>query len=196
PDEFIRIAEKSGLICEIGEWVIRHACMEAVKWQDGCRVAVNLSPRQMEGFRILDIVASALSESKLLPSRLELEVTESVLEADPDHAAGLLRSIRALGARISLDDFGTGYSSLSYLVRFPIDKLKIDRSFVQGASNSSQNLAIIRAIVSLARTMDVKITAEGVETAEQAAMLRDEGIDELQGYLISRPKPAAHVQAE
>ena len=111
-------------------------------------------------------------------------------------SAGLLRSIRALGSRISLDDFGTGYSSLSYLVRFPIDKLKIDRSFVQGAESSTQNLAIIRAIVSLARTMNVKITAEGVETAEQAAMLRDEGIDELQGYLISRPRPAAHVNAE
>ncbi|MCB1417907.1 MAG: EAL domain-containing protein [Notoacmeibacter sp.] len=196
PDEFIRIAEKSGLIEEIGEWVIRHACMEAAKWPDGCRVAVNLSPRQMEGFRILDVVASALSDSRLIPSRLELEVTESVLETDPEHAAGLLRSIRALGSRISLDDFGTGYSSLSYLVRFPIDKLKIDRSFVQGAESSTQNLAIIRAIVSLARTMNVKITAEGVETAEQAAMLRDEGIDELQGYLISRPRPAAHVNAE
>ncbi len=196
PDEFIKIAEKSGLINEIGEWVIRHACKEAAKWSDECRVAINLSPRQMEGFRVLDVIASALSESGLLPSRLELEVTETALEAEPDHVAGLLRSIRALGAKISLDDFGTGYSSLSYLVRFPIDKLKIDRSFVEGVVTSSQNLAIIRAIVSLARSMNVRITAEGVETPEQAAILKEEGIDEFQGYLISRPKSAAHLNAE
>lgn len=195
PGDFIRIAEKTGLIHEIGEWVIRRACMEAARWPVEASVAINLSPRQLEGFRLLDIVKAALAESGLAASRLELEVTESALEAEPEHAAGLLHRLRTVGARISLDDFGTGYSSLSYLVRFPIDKLKIDKSFVQDAMYSEQNLAIVRAIVSLARSMKVRTTAEGVETLEQARFLRLEGIDEFQGYLIGRPKPAAQLQA-
>lgn len=195
PGDFIRIAEKSGLIHEIGEWVIRRACREAARWPSQASVAINLSPRQLEGFRLYDIVRSALAETGLAASRLELEVTESALEAEPDHAAGLLHRLRAVGVRISLDDFGTGYSSLSYLVRFPIDKLKIDKSFVQDAMYSEQNLAIVRAIVSLARSMKVRTTAEGVETREQAAFLRLEGIDEFQGYLIGRPKPAAQMAA-
>ena len=196
PTEFIRIAEKTGLIHEIGEWVIGRACFEAAQWPMQAAVAVNLSPRQLEGFRLLNTVKTALDSSGLPASRLELEVTESALEAEPDHAAGLLHRLRSVGVRISLDDFGTGYSSLSYLVRFPIDKLKIDKSFVQNAMCSEQNLAIVRAIVSLARSMKVRTTAEGVETEEQAAFLRLEGINEFQGYLIGRPKPAAHMAAE
>lgn len=195
PTDFIRIAEKTGLIHEIGGWVIDQACREAARWPMKVPVAINLSPRQLEGVRLLDIVEQALAGSGLPASRLELEVTESALEAEPEHAAALLRRLRKIGVRIALDDFGTGYSSLSYLVRFPIDKLKIDKSFVQNAMCSEQNLAIVRAIVSLARSMKVRTTAEGVETEEQAAFLRLEGIDEFQGYLLGRPRPAAHMPA-
>jgi diguanylate cyclase (GGDEF)-like protein len=192
PDKFIALAEEIGLIEPIGSWVLRRACTDAAAWPAELKVAVNLSPLQFKGDLVGD-VGRALHETGLSPSRLELEITESLFLQDDDAVLGTLRAVRALGVRIAMDDFGTGYSSLSYLQRFPFDKIKIDKSFVQGMTEKSDCLAIVRAVISLGRSLGMVVNAEGVETETQCATLISEGCGELQGYLFSRPQPAVAV---
>ncbi len=195
PSEFIPVAEATGLIGSIGEWVLRTACCEAAAWPQGIGVAVNLSPAQFRDKSLVTVVINALARSRLDPSRLELEITESVLLAETDANLSTLRQLKALGIRISMDDFGTGYSSLSYLRSFPFDKIKIDRSFVKDVVHQPDSLAIIRAIVTLGKSLGIKTTAEGVETREQLACVRQEGCSEVQGFLFSAAKPANELAA-
>jgi diguanylate cyclase (GGDEF)-like protein len=187
PDQFIPIAEDTGLICQIGEWVLRQACIDAVDWPDDIKVAVNLSPAQFRKRNLVDTVSEALEASGLWPGRLELEITETVLLQDDEENLALLHQLRALGISIVLDDFGTGYSSLSYLQRFPFDKIKIDRSFVANLSSRPDCAAIVCAVTGLARSLDITTTAEGVETQEQFDMLRAAGCSQAQGYLFGYP---------
>ena len=167
PSTFIPLAEEIGLIVPIGEWVIRKACAVAAGWPKDLKIAINLSPLQFRNPGLLQVIVSALSTSGLLPERLELEITETVLLRDGEETLDLLYSLRELGVRIAMDDFGTGYSSLSYLQSFPFDKIKIDRSFVSDIVKSSGSLNIVRAIAALAKGLGMSATAEGVETAEQ-----------------------------
>ncbi len=188
------MAEDTGLIGKIGEWVIRQACAAAAEWPEDVRVAVNLSPVQFkQGHCLTETVVSALASSRLTPRRLELEITESVLLFHMDGVLKTLHQLRDLGVKICMDDFGTGYSSLSYLRAFPFDKIKIDRSFVQDSSLTNDENAIIAAIVGLGRTLGMSITAEGVETAEQLRLVTRQGCDEVQGFLLSRPLPREAV---
>lgn len=189
PAEFIPLAEETGLIRPLGAWVLARACCEAAMWPSPLKVAINLSPVQFAGGRLLEEVQAALVLSGLPATRLELEITESVLLRSTEETLRLLQQLRALGVRISLDDFGTGYCSLAYLRSFPFDKIKIDRGFVQTLAEQRGSLEIIRAVVGLGRALDMKVLAEGVETAEQLAALRAEGCDEVQGYLFGRPVP-------
>ncbi len=198
PLEFIPFAEECGLIDAIGARVLQHACRDAAAWIArglDLRVAVNLSSMQFRAQGLLDTVRDALAASGLPAERLELEITESALMDDDDATHATLGALRALGIGIALDDFGTGYSSLSYLKRLPLGKLKIDRSFVNGLPDDADNLAIVRAILALARHLGFQITAEGVETAAQASLLSTLEADSLQGYLFSRPVPAAALEA-
>jgi diguanylate cyclase (GGDEF)-like protein/PAS domain S-box-containing protein len=190
PAEFIPLAEETGLIVPMGEWVIRQACAEATRWPKNVGVAVNLSPVQFKSETLVHVVASALSGSGLAPNRLELEITESVLLRDAAATLATLHQLRALGIRIAIDDFGTGYSCLSYLRSFPFDKIKIDREFVRELSERSDCTAIIRAIAGLGASLGMATTAEGVETEDQLRRVRAEGCTEVQGYLFSRPIPA------
>ena len=192
PAEFIPLAEEIGLIVPLGEWVLRQACLEAASWPLPVKVAVNLSAVQFKGQKLLSTVVSALAESKLVASRLELEITESVLLRKTEATLATLHQLRALGVRISMDDFGTGYSSLSYLRSFPFDKIKIDRSFIQDSEHDS-SIAIIRAVTGLSSSLGMSTTAEGVETKEQLERMRKEGCTEIQGFLISPPRPASQV---
>jgi diguanylate cyclase (GGDEF)-like protein len=194
PDEFIQIAEETGLIVPIGEWVLRRACSDAVSWQDsGVNVAVNLSPVQFKSRRLVDAVSEALRASGLPGSRLELEITEAVLLQNSETTLTALHKLRELGTRVSLDDFGTGYSSLSYLRSFPFDKIKIDQSFIHDLTNAQGGAAIVRAIAGLGNSLSLTTTAEGVETQEQFAILLAEGCTEVQGYLFSRPVPSEQI---
>ncbi|GAA0598523.1 hypothetical protein GCM10009416_40880 [Craurococcus roseus] len=196
PDAFIPIAEETGLIVPIGAWVLRRACAEASGWPDGLRVAVNLSPVQSRrGADLVALVRDALAVSGLPPDRLELEITEGLLLHDTDAALRTLTELRALGCSIAMDDFGTGHSSLGYLWRFPFDKLKIDRSFVLGMGEDPKAAAIVCSVVALGRALGLIVTAEGVETAEQVASLRDAGCAQGQGFLLGRPAPTAAVAA-
>jgi EAL domain-containing protein (putative c-di-GMP-specific phosphodiesterase class I) len=195
PAEFIPLAEEVGLITPIGEWVLRAACAEAAKWPNDIKVAVNLSPVQFRSRNLVQAVLTALAHSRLPPNRLELEITESVLLADTDANFATLHQLRELGVRISMDDFGTGYSSLSYLHKFPFDKIKIDRSFVKELTERPDCMAIIRAVAGLGINLGIATTAEGVETREQFERLREEGCTEVQGYLISPPRPANEIFA-
>ncbi|MBP7468467.1 MAG: EAL domain-containing protein [Thauera sp.] len=198
PMEFIPFAEECGLIDAIGTRVLQHACRDAAAWMARgleLRVAVNLSSMQFSASGLLDIVRDALATSGLPADRLELEITESALMADDEATYATLDALRTLGIDIALDDFGTGYSSLSYLKRLPLGKLKIDRSFVSGLPDDADNLAIVRAILALARHLGFRITAEGVETPAQARLLGELEADSLQGYLFSRPVPAAEIEA-
>jgi predicted signal transduction protein with EAL and GGDEF domain len=188
PDTFIPIAEESGLIIQIGQWVLEEACREAASWPRPLNIAVNLSPIQFRSGDLPQTVHSILLETGLASNRLELEITEGALVSDFSRATSILRQLKALGARIAMDDFGTGYSSLSYLQAFPFDKIKIDRSFVSGHGNKAQSDAIIRAITGLGRGFGLPVIAEGVETEEQRIFLLNEGCEELQGYLIGRPR--------
>jgi EAL domain-containing protein (putative c-di-GMP-specific phosphodiesterase class I) len=193
PLEFISLAEETTLIVPIGEWVIRQACREAMRWPNNIRVAVNVSPVQFAVSNLAEVVTSALAWSGLPASRLELEITESVLLLDSDSTLATLHQLRKMGVRISMDDFGTGYSSLSYLRSFPFDKIKIDRSFVHDAPSNEDSKAIIRAVIGLGASLAMTTTGEGVETREELEYLKREGCVEAQGYLFSEPRPAAEA---
>jgi diguanylate cyclase (GGDEF)-like protein len=193
PLEFIPLAEETGLIVPIGEWVLRQACAEAVKWPGHITVAVNLSPSQFKMRNLSRMVMSALAQSGLPAQRLELEITESVLLIESEATLETLHQLRNLGIRISMDDFGTGYSSLSYLRSFPFDKIKIDRSFVHDLASKADSKAIIRAVTGLGTSLGITTTGEGVETEEELEYLRREGCTEAQGYFFSKPKPAREV---
>ena len=193
PMEFIPLTEETGMIVTIGEWVLRTACFEAQTWPAGIRVAVNLSPVQFKGGKVVATVKAALSASGLRPERLELEITEAVLLHDSAATLTSLQQLRAMGIAVALDDFGTGYSSLSYLRSFPFDKIKIDRSFVGDMVDSRESMSIIRAIAGLGHSLCMTTTAEGVETLEQLEILRKEGCTEAQGYMFGRPAPASEV---
>jgi len=189
PGEFISLAEDSGVIVQIGGWVLREACREAASWVRPLNVAINLSPVQFRHGDLPNLVHAILLETGLAPRRLELEITESVLMDDFTRALSILRRLKALGVQIAMDDFGTGYSSLSYLQAFPFDKIKIDQTFVCNLDKNPQSAAIIRAIIGLGRALSLPVTAEGVETKEQLAFLAKEACDQIQGYLIGRPLP-------
>jgi diguanylate cyclase (GGDEF)-like protein/PAS domain S-box-containing protein len=195
PSDFIPLAEESGLIVAMGEWILREACREAASWSKPLQVAVNLSPAQFMHGDVVNVVHSILLETGLAPGRLELEITEGVLIEDFDRGLSLLRRLKALGVRISMDDFGSGYSSLSYLQAFPFDKIKIDRAFVINLGRNPQSAAIIRAVISLGHGLEMSIVAEGVETEEQLGFLTDQGCDAVQGYFIGRPLPIAQYAA-
>jgi diguanylate cyclase (GGDEF)-like protein/PAS domain S-box-containing protein len=194
PLDFISVAEDTGLIVPIGDWVLRQACLEAATWPSDVKIAVNLSPIQFKSKGLLLTVVSALAASGLSANRLELEITESVLLQDGDATLAILHELRGLGVRISMDDFGTGYSSLSYLRKFPFDKIKIDQSFIFDMSVHNDSLAIVRAVIAMGSGLGIATTAEGVETAEQFKQLKLEGCTEVQGYLFSPPRPAGEVK--
>jgi diguanylate cyclase (GGDEF)-like protein/PAS domain S-box-containing protein len=195
PAEFIPLAEDTGLINQLGEWVLNTACREAANWPDPIRLAVNVSPIQFKSGTLALKVMSALADSGLAASRLELEITEAVLIRDDEAALAVLHDLRAIGVRIALDDFGTGYSSLSYLQRFPFDKIKIDRCFITDIAEPEGSSCIVQAVVNIAADRHMTTTAEGVETEQQRDLLRELGCSEMQGYLFSPPKPAAEVRA-
>ena len=193
PAEFIPVAEETGLINAVGGLMLRRACMDAAQWPDDVRVAVNLSPLQFRVGNLLSLVMDALKQSGLPPTRLELEITETLLLEKSSQVLATLHALRSLGVRISMDDFGTGYSSLSYLRSFPFDKIKIDQSFVRDLGANPDAQAIVRSIISLGKGLGVTITAEGVETEAELSCLRDEGCHEGQGYLFSRARPNAEI---
>ena len=188
PDVFIPVAEESGLIVQIDEWVLRAACHEAASWPQPLTVAVNISPTQFRTGDFPGFVHAVLMETGLPAERLELEVTEGVLIDDFSRAISILCRLKALGVHIALDDFGTGYSSMSYLHSFPFDKIKIDRAFVGDLEDNRHSMAIVRAVIDLGHSLNVPILAEGVETAEQLAILKRGGCDEVQGYFTGRPR--------
>ena len=190
PMQFIPLAEETGLIERIGEWVLRHACVEATSWPEPVWVAVNLSPAQFRKGELLESVKRALAESGLPPRRLELEITESVFLAGAEENISLVKKMKALGVSIALDDFGTGYSSLSYLTTFPFDKVKIDKSFITNMTKRSDCAAVIASVMTLTRCLDVTTTAEGLETRQQLELLRAAGVDYGQGFLFGHPVPA------
>jgi diguanylate cyclase (GGDEF)-like protein/PAS domain S-box-containing protein len=194
PADFVPVAEETGLIVELGEWVLRTACAEAATWPPHVRLAVNVSPIQLKCPTLSLKIAGALAASGLAANRLELEITEAVLIRDDEMALAILHQLRALGIRIALDDFGTGYSSLSYLKRFPFDKIKIDRCFISDISEADGSSVIVQAVVNIATARNMTTTAEGVETPEQKKILRGLGCTEIQGYLFSAARPAAEVK--
>ena len=195
PSDFIPLAEESGLIVSMGEWILREACREAASWSKPLQVAVNLSPAQFMHGDVVNLVHSILLETGLSPGRLELEITEGVLIEDFDRGLALLRRLKALGVRISMDDFGSGYSSLSYLQAFPFDKIKIDRAFVMNLGRNPQSAAIVRAVIGLGHGLEMSIVAEGVETQEQLGFLAEEGCDAVQGYFLGKPLPIGQYAA-
>jgi diguanylate cyclase (GGDEF)-like protein len=195
PMEFIPLAEEIGLIGKIGAWVLKQACTEAMNWPSELKIAVNLSPTQFRSGTVAFDVVAALNQSGLPAGRLEVEITETVLLNDTEATLLILRQLRELGVHISMDDFGTGYSSLSYLRKFPFDKIKIDRSFINDMADQPDSIAIVRAVTGLGSSLGMSTTAEGVETEEQLQRLRDEGCTEAQGYLIARPQPAREIAA-
>jgi diguanylate cyclase (GGDEF)-like protein/PAS domain S-box-containing protein len=199
PDQFIPLAEMTGLIVPIGEWVLREACLQTQAWREaypslGLRINVNLSGKQLQRRDLGETVAHILLQTRLPPSALCLEVTESVAMEDADWSVANLRRLKQLGVKIAMDDFGTGYSSLSYLKRFPVDEVKIDRSFVDGLGQDPDDTAIVRAVVALAQALNLQVTAEGIETHEQLLHIRALGCERGQGYLFSRPVPADVAQ--
>ncbi|MBC7804404.1 MAG: EAL domain-containing protein [Candidatus Parcubacteria bacterium] len=199
PAQFVSIAEDTGLIVPIGEWVLREACAQAKRWQDAgfgaLRIAVNLSPRQFRQQNLVQTVADILAETGLSPESLDLEITESSVMYRTEEAVVSLRALHALGVQISLDDFGTGYSSLAYLHRFPVNSLKIDQTFVRDIKSDRDDAAIVSTVITLAKQLRLKALAEGVETKEQLAFLRSRGCDAYQGYLFCKPLPAAELEA-
>jgi diguanylate cyclase (GGDEF)-like protein len=194
PADFIPVAEDTGLIIPIGAWVIREACAQATRWPEHVRIAVNVSPVQFHRAALHETILRALADSGLAPSRLEVEITESIFLEGSDATLKLLHSLRSLGVRIALDDFGTGYSSLSYLQSFPFDKLKIDRSFIQNLLTRDGASAIVRAITELAHALDIETTAEGVEETAQLMELRSHGCSSVQGFLFAEPMSLVDVE--
>jgi diguanylate cyclase (GGDEF)-like protein len=195
PDRFIPLAEATGLVLPIGAWVLRQACAEAAGWSDEARIAVNLSAVQFSGAALVATVADALRDSGLDPRRLELEITETTMLQDTEATLATLHELRALGLTVAMDDFGTGYSSLGYLQRFPFDKVKIDRSFTSELGSRRESAAIVRSVIDLCHSLDMRTNAEGVETASQFATLAQIGCQEVQGYFFSPPRPAGEIPA-
>jgi predicted signal transduction protein with EAL and GGDEF domain len=197
PGQFIALAEDSGLIVPIGDWVVAQACAQIAAWRAEGRppmsVSINLSARQLQGDELIDVVRDSLARHAVPPGQLELELTESMVMLDAEANLQRLHALRALGVTLAIDDFGTGYSSLAYLNRFPIDKLKIDRSFVHDMLDDPTDRAITLAIIGLGHTLGLKVVAEGVEQASEAKVLREAGCDELQGFLFARPMPAEEL---
>jgi EAL domain-containing protein (putative c-di-GMP-specific phosphodiesterase class I) len=201
PGAFIPVAEETGLIVPLGQWVLEQACQQARTWQDTSPgdnplvMCVNLSARQFQHPKLVDDIESAVRQSGLDPRTLKLEITESILMQDAESTLATLHALKALGIQLAIDDFGTGYSSLTYLKRFPIDTLKIDRSFVDGLGQDAQDTAIVRSVVALAKTLHLSVTGEGVETAEQQMHLEELGCDLAQGYMFARPSPPELLDA-
>jgi EAL domain-containing protein (putative c-di-GMP-specific phosphodiesterase class I) len=193
PAEFIPIAEEIGLIVPLGEWVLRQACADAMRWPPEIKVAVNLSPIQVMNQNLVAVVVGALAAAGLPASRLEVEITESVLMQNSEATLATLHRLRELGVKISMDDFGTGYSSLSYLRSFPFDKIKIDRCFISGLATGDDSVAIVLAIAGLAKHLGIATTAEGVETRQQLQQVKALGCSEMQGFLFSPPLRIAEV---
>ena len=194
PADFIPLAEETGAISQIGEWVLRKACSEAAAWPGGISVAVNVSAVQFKNAAVVRAVMEALSASGLPAHRLELEITESVLLNDSVTTLATLHTLKRLGVRVAMDDFGTGFSSLSYLQSFPFDKIKIDQSFVRNLDAVGNARLIVRSVIGLGRSLGITTTAEGIETEAQLDQLRLEGCEEGQGYLFSRPVPSAAIR--
>ena len=195
PAEFIPVAEEMGLIVEIGNFVLREACLECAKWPEDVRVAVNMSPIQFRRGNVADVIREALAAAKLPPSRLEIEITESVFLNDTELTRHWLNELREMGVRISLDDFGTGYSSLSYLHSYPLSKVKIDRSFLQGVDTSHRSLSLLRSVARLSADLGMSVAVEGIETEEQLALVsRETSVDEVQGFLIGVPMPGSDIR--
>jgi EAL domain-containing protein (putative c-di-GMP-specific phosphodiesterase class I) len=199
PGNFIALAEETGLIVPLGDWVLRAACAQARAWMDAgwprLVVAVNLSGRQFQSRDMAALVRAVLDETGLPADRLELELTESMIMEQGRGAVATLTMLKDLGVRLAIDDFGTGYSSLAYLKRFPIDKLKIDQSFVHGLAHDSDDREIAATIIAMARSLNLEVLAEGVETEQQLAFLRLYGCDAYQGFLFGRPMPAGELAA-
>jgi diguanylate cyclase (GGDEF)-like protein len=197
PDRFIRIAENSGLIIPIGEWVLRTACSQSRKWQEeglpAVQIAVNVSAVQFRQENFCELIRRVLHETGLAPKYLELEITESLLLSNADVMFSVFQELKAIGLRLAIDDFGTGYSSLSYLKKFPVNKLKIDRSFIRDVPVNADDTAITTAIISMAKSLNLKVIAEGVENEAQLSFLRAHQCDEIQGYYFSKPLPVAEV---
>ena len=193
PSEFIPIAERTGFILELGDWVLQKACEEAVKWKKPFKIAVNVAPKQLANFNLPARVAEVLQQSGLPAERLELEITESGIIDDQQHALQLIRQLKALGVKIAMDDYGTGYSSLSTLQLFPFDKIKIDRAFIDGVVTNRQSAAIVRSTLILANSLDIPVLAEGVENEEHLEFLRLEGCEEVQGYFYGKPQPISEL---
>ena len=194
PASFIPLAEEIGFIVPIGEWVIRQACTTAAQWPQDLHVAVNISAAQFRSPGLMQVIVGALAASGLPPTRLEIEITETVLLQNRETTLAVLHQLRALGVRIAMDDFGTGYSSLTYLQCFPFDKIKIDRSFVKDIAKNAGSINIVRAVAAMANGMGMTATAEGVETAEQLETITSEGCTEMQGFLFSKPLPLAEIE--
>jgi EAL domain-containing protein (putative c-di-GMP-specific phosphodiesterase class I) len=199
PGAFIGLAEQNGLIVPIGAWVLEEACRQAHAWHDAGlvfgRIAVNLSPRQFSSGDLLDVVRGALERSGLPATMLELEITESTIMHNPQEAADLLERFREMGVELAVDDFGTGYSSLASLKQFPLNRLKIDRSFVAGVPGDADDVAITEAVIAVAHRTGLEVVAEWVENEAQLRFLREAGCDLVQGFLLGRPVPAAELQA-
>jgi predicted signal transduction protein with EAL and GGDEF domain len=193
PDRFVPLAEDTGLIVQLGAWILGKACADAASWPAQFKLAVNLSPVQFRKGDLFEVILCALVESGLPPERLELEITESVLLENEANYRVLLQQLKNIGVSIVLDDFGTGYSSLGYLTRFPVDKIKIDKSFTQGLSQRADCAAIVSSVVTLAHGLDIATTAEGVETEEQFELLRAAGVTQVQGFLFGRPCPMSEL---
>jgi EAL domain-containing protein (putative c-di-GMP-specific phosphodiesterase class I) len=191
PDEFIGVAEETGLMEALGRWTLERACADAVSWPGEIKVAVNLSPAQFRGGFLFDLIIGVLMKTGLPPHRLELEVTESMLLQDREENLLLFRRLKDIGVTFALDDFGVGYASLGSVVAFPFDKLKIDRSFTSELPSRPASRAVVASIMTLARGLNVEVTAEGVETKEQLEYLSNQGVDLIQGYLLGKPVPCS-----
>jgi EAL domain-containing protein (putative c-di-GMP-specific phosphodiesterase class I) len=191
PTRFIPIAEETGMILPIGRWVLRTACAQNVAWQrqglPSIRVAVNLSARQLSDDDLLNDISSVLETTGMAPDLLELEITEGTVTQNPEQAVRVLTAIKRMGVRVAIDDFGTGYSSLGQLKTFPVDTLKVDRSFIRGVAQNVEDKAITEAIIAMAKTLSLTVVAEGVETRDQEAFLREHACDQMQGYYFSKP---------
>jgi EAL domain-containing protein (putative c-di-GMP-specific phosphodiesterase class I) len=198
PDDFIPIAEESGLIVEIGEWVLSVACEAVARWNARrsrpLKVSVNLSPRQFMRTELVDTVSRILAETACKPAWLDLEITENLLLEDSERTVSMLAALDAMGVSMSIDDFGTGYSALSYLHRFPVSQLKIDRTFVEGIDGQPEKTELVKAMLSIAAALNLGSVAEGVETAQQAAYLKQRGCRAAQGYLFGRPMPVTDFE--